>query len=144
MFLIRTLHIRKYDPNRRRFPSNCFHPLGDGISVFKEDCALQKSNNLICQHINYYYPTTVGTPVIYCRIDAVHLANAPGFENMIIEHTPSISGDDCHVDIKNVNKKQSGNYAKANFRPPAIFMCCDGVAMQLAEHEYEDLLNNLC
>ena len=63
---------------------------------------------------------------------------------MEIVELPSISGDDCHVDIRNVSARASGNYAKTYFCPPNIYMCCDGNEIQLTTAQYEDLLNNLC
>jgi len=72
------------------------------------------------------------------------MSAANGFDKMTIEETPSFSGDTCHRDILNVTKGQSGNYAKEYFRPPNIFMCCDGVEKQVTEDEYVELLNNLC
>lgn len=63
---------------------------------------------------------------------------------MEIKELPSFSGDNCHRDIANVNKGQSGNYAKQFFRPPNIYMCCNGEEKQLTNDEYEDLLNHLC
>ncbi len=77
-------------------------------------------------------------------MDSDLLMGENGFENMELEATLSYSGDDCHMEILNVNKGPSGNYAKKYFRPPQIFMCCEGEEKQLSLEEYEDLLNHLC
>ena len=144
MYFIRTLNIKRYDTHSRRFPSDCFTKLGNGISVFLESCAREISHNSICEHIHTFYKEIAGEPVLYCRIEIAHLSAAPGFENMQLGVTPSGSGDDCHRDITNVTNGQSRKYAKNHFRPPSVFMCCDGEERELNIEQYEDLLNNLC
>lgn len=63
---------------------------------------------------------------------------------MEIANTVSESGDECHRDIMNVEDKYALKYAPARIKPPTVYMCCDGVEIQLTQVQYEDLLNNLC
>lgn len=57
---------------------------------------------------------------------------------------PSDSGDLCHYDIRGLSNGKSGNFAKSYFKPPNLYMCCNGNELQITSEQYEDLLNNLC
>lgn len=144
MVLIRALHWEKYHAESQRFPSDSFNQYKGGISVFDEECAKAVSNNSICEHIQQYYQTVVGTPIIFCRIPLEVLKTYKGFEKFQLENTESESHDFCHYDIVNTPKNASQKVAKGHIKAPNVFMCCDGQEFQLTQPQYEDLLNNLC
>lgn len=56
----------------------------------------------------------------------------------------SDSGDECHRDLRNIKDKHSQKFAKNNFRPPDLFICCNEQATQITSEQYADLKNNLC
>ena len=138
MYIIRTLHIRKYSAAKGRFGSDCFKKYGEGISVFDAECATRVSG-CICKHIEAFYQSTVTTPIFYWRIDEDELKNFAGFENVIVNQKDSDTLDFCHYDICNVEDKKSQNFAKKYCIPPNVYICQNDKEVILDEETFINL-----
>ena len=147
--LIRTIKFKNYSETLGRFRhQEIFEPYGDGISVFLEECALEKST--ICAHITKFYPNTVDNPVFYWKIDEQELLNHNNLHNSKIEQSesaPNAQGDKdgCHHDIsvddiKNQDFRDGRrSFAKDFCKPPNLYICVDGESHQLTEDELKEL-----
>jgi hypothetical protein len=138
MQLVRTLHIQKYNVNKRRLNSDTFDNYKGGISVFEYDCGIRTSGS-ICEHIQKFYNTTVGNPIIYVLLEYDDLKKFKGFDNIEINQSESDKGDLCHYDITGALDSNCEKFSKHHFRSPNIYMCCDGNVINLDKQQFEEL-----
>src|SRR6266568_8714955 len=99
MEAIRLVHLRHFDPKRRRFTSVAFKnsSKGGGVSIIERECALRTSAS-VCHHIATFYREIAGYPAIFWLFDTEILPSSTQLDNV-----PSDSGDDCHYNIRGVS-----------------------------------------
>lgn len=108
MGIIRLIHHRHYDPDRKQFKSLAFKPSSDGsgISVIDTDCILRK-NSTVCEHIQRFYQKVAGAPAIFWDIP---LQSLP--EDHRLNQANSDAGDDCHYNLVGLTETEAKNIFK--------------------------------
>ena len=99
--LIRLLHPTNFSQKKQRLKSIAFkNSSTGGVSVIDSLCA-KKRNGTECQHIRRFYSKISGDPVVFWRLQTSELP-----EKTSLESKPSSTGDDCHMNVKNMSDKE--------------------------------------
>lgn len=123
MAYVRLVHPRHYSPDRKRFTSVAYKNLHGGMSVFVEDCAVQKTGS-ICAHAAQWYQGIVGTPIVFFFIQENEVPVGAA-----VAQTLSTSGDDCHRDITGATNGQ----LKAAYQGKDFYVCDGGAHRPMTE-----------
>ena len=122
MEYIRVINSEHWDPRRGNFKSLAFRNYNGGISLFDRACAESVSKS-ICRHIDKFYLSAAGTPVLFWVIDPLIL---PTECNIV--STVSSTGDTCHRDILKIGDKKARKVLKDAFEAyPENFYRCDDI-----------------
>ena len=139
MYLVRALHVRNYSTAKGRFQSNSFSNYNGGISIFDYECAIITTPIGICSHISIFYQRTVGIPIVFQLINFETLQNHFPNSEIVLENTPSDSGDLCHYDLIGIDKKMAENFFKSFCKPPSIYVCQNNQSVQIDDSTHERL-----
>lgn len=138
MQLIRALHRRKYDKQRKRFSSDSFKDYNRGISVIDPVC-VETSGAEICQHLGRYYENVVeGRPFAYWIISVEELRVRFGDEFSVVKEV-SVTDDECHRNIVGIGDGPARAWSKKHCRPPHIFLCVGNGGIPLTKEQFERL-----
>jgi hypothetical protein len=108
MELVLLLHIANYAERDNRFHSQSFESASDGsgVSVIDRGC-IDKTNRSVCEHARLYYSAVSSDPPVFWQFDSAIL---PAGVQLVEE--VSESGDDCHINIKGLTKRESKKFFK--------------------------------
>lgn len=115
---IRYFPIWKY--GQAKFIRRAFNPADGGISVYDEDCVLERWGN-ICAHAGQYREAT-SNPAIYWLIDDTDLP--PGLET---PQTENEIRDSCHHDIKGLDKEAASIFFDEAQKTVGEWYVCNGM-----------------
>ena len=123
---VRVLSPLAYNEIRRRFESYAFQRTGVGISVFDEDCAIERSVS-VCGHItaHYFHLHPPETPPLFWRFEQTVLAAwLPQEATFHVEETEGPNDDvHCHRDIIGLSVSQAKSTRRDYCLPPFVFVC---------------------
>ena len=120
MGFIRVLSARyHFDATLQRFQDLAFKNTGGAISVFMEDCAIERSGT-ICAHIRAFYLGQTQEPPTFIRVAQDLLP-----EGALIEPEVSKSDDECHVGIHGLKDRQAEKFFKRTFKYPSDVRICE-------------------
>src|SRR5262245_33420275 len=133
MELIRFIHSKNFDHVRGRFNDLCFKNLRGALSVVHREC-VDATGATICAHARRYYSSIAGEPPIFLLVRAEALP-APNQ----IEQSPSLSGDECHHDVKGISDNRLKKFFKAlDWRE--FFICENGAHRPLTQADIDRFL----
>jgi hypothetical protein len=96
-------------------------------------CATTKNRQgqTICNHILTFYPKIAGNPIIFWILSTEHLKEQHSEVDLILEQSPSHTGDICHINLKGISDNKARKYFKKFCKPPYLVVCEDMEPVQL-------------
>ena len=135
MRLIRILHARGFNWDKRRFQSSYFKRIGNGISVIDRDCVFENYNTSICEHIRTFYSIVAGDPIVYWPFESSILGEKARLVSRI-----STAGDICHYDIENISHKEGRDIFRNYASNANLYICNNDNEDKFSIEKFKDFI----